>query len=109
MFPESGMQSNFLNEFYVMDVILNRRVAPSTAASGGGDAVCRAQLYVPDNEALDADNQFRVVILFLPQCGVFYYSCDFHAGDAGLQGMLRTYDISWLCLHRSESERYFPS
>ena len=28
MFPESGMQSNFLNEFYVMDAILNRRVAP---------------------------------------------------------------------------------
>jgi hypothetical protein len=30
MFPESGMQSNFLNEFYVMDVIVNRRSAPLT-------------------------------------------------------------------------------
>jgi hypothetical protein len=45
MFPESGLQSEFLNEFYVMDVILNR--APSPAAStdvggvaGGGGVDC---------------------------------------------------------------------
>ena len=31
MFPELGLQSEFINEFYVMDVILNR--APSLAAS----------------------------------------------------------------------------
>ena len=33
MFPESGLQSEFLNEFYIMDVILNR--APSPAVSTG--------------------------------------------------------------------------
>ena len=44
MFSISGMQSNFLNEFYIiMDVILNRRVAPLTAALDGGDAICCAQ------------------------------------------------------------------
>ena len=109
MFPESGMQSNFLNEFYVMDVILNRWAAPLTAVSGGGDAVCRAQSYVPEDESPDADYQFRAVILFLPQCGVFYCSRDCHAGDAGLPGTLRAYDASWLRLHRSESEKYLPS
>ena len=109
MFPESGMQSNFLNEFYVMDVILNRWAAPLTAVSGGGDAVCRAQSYVPEDESPDADYQFRAVILFLPQCGVFYCSRDRHAGDAGLPGTLRAYDASWLRLHRSESEKYLPS
>ena len=28
MFPESGTESEFLNEFYVMDVILNRALKP---------------------------------------------------------------------------------
>ncbi|KAI2513045.1 hypothetical protein MHU86_1336 [Fragilaria crotonensis] len=109
MFPESGMQSNFLNEFYVMDVIVNRRSAPLTAASGGGHAVCHAQSYIPDDGAPDGDYQFRAVILFLPQCGVFYCSRDRHAGDAGLQGTLRAYDMSWLRLVRTESEHCLPS
>ncbi len=109
MFPESGMQSNFLNEFYVMDVIANRRSAPLTAASGGGHAVCHAQSYIPDDGAPDGDYQFRAVILFLPQCGVFYCSRDRHAGDAGLQGTLRAYDMSWLRLVRTESEHCLPS
>ena len=80
MFPESGMRSNFLNEFYVMDVILNRQVAPLTAVSKGGNDVCLAQSYVPEDEAPDSDYRFRAVILFLPQCGVFYCSRDCHVG-----------------------------
>ena len=38
MFPESGLQSEFLDEFYVMDVILNRAPLPaaSTCIWGGG-------------------------------------------------------------------------
>jgi hypothetical protein len=108
MFPESGMQSNFLNEFYAMDVIVNRRSAPSTATSGGGHAVCHAQSYIPDDGAPDGDYQFRAVILFLPQCGVFYCSRDRHAGDAGLQGTLRAYDMSWLRMVRTESEHCLP-
>ena len=36
MFPESGLQSEFLNEFYVMDVILNRLLRrPRQRAFGG--------------------------------------------------------------------------
>jgi hypothetical protein len=92
-----------------MNVILNRQAAPSTSLSGGGDAICCAQLYVPEDEALDADYQFRVVIFFLPQCGVFYCSRDCHAGDAGLQGTLRAFDVRLLRLRRSESERHSPS
>ena len=109
MFPESGSQSNYLGEFYVMDVVLNRRSAPSTTVSGCGNDICYAQSYVPEDEAPEADDKFRAVILFLPQCGVFYCSRDCHAGDAGLAGTLRAYDMSWLRLHRSESERYSPS
>jgi hypothetical protein len=109
MFPESGSQLNYLSEFYVMDVILNRRAAPLTAVSGCGNDICHTQSYVPEDEAPEADEKFRAVILFLPQCGVFYCSRDCHAGDAGLPGTLRAYDMSWLRLHRSESERYSPS
>ena len=92
-----------------MDVILNRRAAPLTAVSGCGNDICHAQSYVPEDEAPEADDKFRAVILFLPQCGVFYCSRDCHAGDAGLTGTLRAYDMSWLRLHRSESEGYSPS
>ena len=53
------MQSNYMDEFYVMDVILNRRAAPLTAVSGGGNAVCHAQSYVPEDGAPDGDYQFR--------------------------------------------------
>ena len=55
MFPESGSQSNYLSEFYIMDVILNRGAAPLTAVSGCGNDVCRAQSYVPEDEAPEAD------------------------------------------------------
>jgi hypothetical protein len=81
MFPESGLQSEFLNEFYVMDVILNR--APSPAAStgvggvagGGGGADCDVVRHVlscdPDDDDPRMDYKYRAAILFLPQCGVF--------------------------------------
>jgi hypothetical protein len=35
MFPESGLQSEFLDEFYVMDVILNRAPSPAVLTGGG--------------------------------------------------------------------------
>ena len=81
MFPESGLQSEFLNEFYVMDVILNR--APSPAAStdvggvafGGGvdcDVVRHVLLCDPDDDDPRMDYKYRAAILFLHQCGVFY-------------------------------------
>jgi hypothetical protein len=45
LFPESGLQSEFLNEFYVMDVILNRAPLPAASngvggVAGGGGADC---------------------------------------------------------------------
>ena len=113
MFPESGLQSEFLNEFYVMDVILNR--APSPAAStdvggvafGGGvdcDVVRHVLLCDPDDDDPRMDYKYRAAILFLPQCGVFYCHRDRHVGDAGVQGTLRAYDMSWLRLRREVLE-----
>ena len=113
MFPESGLQSEFLNEFYIMDVILNR--APSPAAStgvgvvvGGGGADCNVVCHVlscdPEDDDPGMDYKYRAAILFLPQCGVFYCHWERHVGDAGVLGTLRAYDMSWLRLRREVSE-----
>jgi hypothetical protein len=34
MFPGSGLQSEFLNDFYIMDVILNRAPSPAVVLTG---------------------------------------------------------------------------
>ncbi len=38
MFPESGLQSEFLNEIYMMDVILDRAPLPAALTGIGGVA-----------------------------------------------------------------------
>ncbi|KAI2512011.1 hypothetical protein MHU86_2299 [Fragilaria crotonensis] len=125
MFPESGLQSEFLNEFYVMDVILNRAPSPAVLTgggkggrSGGGgrrshcddcDAVRHALSRKPEDIGPGMDHFYRAAILFLPQCGVFYCHRDRHVGDAGVPGTLRAYDMSWLRLQRTEgTEHDFP-
>ena len=84
MFPFSRMESCFLSEIYIMDVILNRSpvmteasaVLPTKKAAssvvGGEDDV----LLVRSNHEDDLDDKndfkFRTMIIFFPQCGVFY-------------------------------------
>lgn len=122
MFPESGLQSEFLNEFYVMDVVLNRAPSPAVmnadgegVKSGGGrssDAVRPVLLCnPPEDVGPGMDHLYRAAILFLPQCGVFYCHRDRHVGDAGVPGALRAYDMSWLRLQREEgtTQYDFPS
>jgi hypothetical protein len=114
MFPESGLQSEFLNEFYVMDVILNRAPSPAAStgvggAAGGGGADCDVVRHVlscdPEDDDPPMDYKYRAAILFLPQCGVFYcHHRDRHLGDAGVPGTLRAYDMSWLRLRREALE-----
>ncbi|KAI2492624.1 hypothetical protein MHU86_21938 [Fragilaria crotonensis] len=123
MFPESGLQSEFLNEFYVMDVILNRAPSPATlsngcgkAGSGGGqssdvnfDEVRHVLSRKPEDVGPEMDYFYRAAVLFLPQCGVFYCHRDRHVGDAGV-GHVRAYDMSWLRLRRAEgTSDDFPS
>ena len=126
MFPESGLQSEFLNEFYVMDVVLNRAPSPAVLTcdgkgvkSGCGrssgdncDAVRPVLSCNPEDVGPGMDYLYRAAILFLPQCGVFYCHRDRHIGDAGVPGTLRAYDMSWLRLQREEkgaTEYNFPS
>jgi hypothetical protein len=110
MFPEARIESEFLNEFYVMDVILNR--APSSAAVTGApsdhgkqpvvdcDVVRPFRLYRPDDALPEKDYCYRAAILFLPQCGVFYCHRERRRGDVGVPGSFIAHDMSWLRLQR---------
>jgi hypothetical protein len=108
MFPSSGMMSCFLNEIYVMDVILNR--APCSeepalksakkAATGDEDDVVLVRSYCEDDLHDDNDYKFRTMILFLPQCGVFYCARERRHEDVGVAGTLVALDMSWLRLRR---------
>ncbi|KAI2509976.1 hypothetical protein MHU86_4402 [Fragilaria crotonensis] len=112
MFPEARIESEFLNKFYIMDVILNR--APSSAAVTGVqapsdhrkqpvvdcDVVRPLRLYQPDDALPEKDYCYRAAILFLPQCGVFYCHRERRRGDAGVPGSFIAHDMSWLRLQR---------
>jgi hypothetical protein len=116
MFRESGIQSEFMNEFYIMDVIINR--APSPAVTGNAktegkddcqsadvdfDVVPQTMLYSPDDNGPGKDYLYRgAAILFLSQCAVFYCHRERCSGDVGLPGRLIAHDASWLCLQKDE-------
>ena len=114
MFPASGLQSEFLDEFYIMDVILNRAPSPAVVSTGDGeggggqssdvdfDAVRPVLSCKPEDVGPERDYFYRAVILFLPQSGFFYCHWDRHVGDAGVLGTLRAHDMSWLRLRREE-------
>ena len=86
MFRESGTVSDSLDEFYLMDVILNRcpydrdgdevgdddgAPPPSLKEGKAEDRVRLVRSYNPEDKADKNDHKFRAMILFLPQCGVF--------------------------------------
>jgi hypothetical protein len=97
MLPEPRIQSGFLNEFYVMDVILNRDPSPAVTGDfkkrkkGDGTStdvdfivVCPFMAYEPGDSDPEKDYLYRAVILILPQCGVFYCHREHRCGDAGV-------------------------
>jgi hypothetical protein len=116
MFTESGIHSEFLNEFYVMDVILNRAVSVNADVKSGKeegkptgvdcDVVRPVLSYEPEHQGPEWDYLYRAVILFLPQCGVFYCDRERRRGDVGLPGTLVAHDMSWLRLQRNAGGSY---
>ena len=108
MFPKSRIESEFLNEFYVMDVVLNR--APKAAATGGDgetdcDVVRPVMSYKPEDLGAERDYFYRAAILFLPQCSKFYCHRERRKGDVGVPGTFTAHDMSWLRLQRKVTER----
>lgn len=111
MFPDSGTVSEFLDEFYVMDVILNRcphggdGIAPPPSEADGGepeDHVRFVRSYKPEDMMSMNDHKFRAMILFLPQSGVFYCARERRDECVGMAKTLIPLDMSWLRLERRE-------
>jgi hypothetical protein len=100
MFPMSRMQSEYLNDFYILDVILNRRPSPLPGDSLDPEVVRPFLSYEPGDEGEEKDYLFRAAILFLPQCGVFYCHRDRRRGDVGVSNTFIAHDMSWLRLQR---------
>jgi hypothetical protein len=114
MFPESWIESEFLNEFYIMDIILNRAPSPEvtgkyrergTKNHGGSpdvncDVVRPVVSYKPEDLGAEKDFLYRTAILFLPQCGVFYCQRERRRGDTGVPGTFTAHSMSWLRLQR---------
>jgi hypothetical protein len=116
MFPGSRTESEFLNEFFILDVVLNR--APPPAVTGDNkkgekdygkpakidyDEVRPVVCYEPEHLGLEIDYLYRAAILFLSQCGAFYCPRERRRGDVGVLGTLTAQDMSWLCLQRDVS------
>ena len=89
-----------------MDVILNRAsFVKSNAVGGGDDDVLLVRSY-QDEDMLDKnDFKFRTMILFLPQCGVFYCARERRKEDDGVPRTHVALDMSWLRLKRSTDNK----
>ena len=109
MFRESGAVSEFLDEFYLMDVILNRcpyrdgdEASPSLEEGEVDDCVRLVRSYKPEDEADKNDYKFRAMVLFLPQSGVFYCARERRDECVGVPKTLIPLDMSWLRLERKD-------
>ena len=73
----------------------------SLVVGGGEDDVLLVRSYHEDD--LDDKNncKFRTMILFLPQCGMFYCARERRSEEVGVAKTHVTLDMSWLRLERS--------
>ena len=97
-----------------MDVILNRsplvktepgaklptKRAPSSVG-GVEDDVLLVRSYQEDDLNDENNFKFRTMILFLPQCGVFYCAREHRKEDVGVAKTHVALDTRWLRLERS--------
>jgi hypothetical protein len=106
MFHESHVKhlpGESVCEVFFMDVVLNRAIVPTTSEiNKNGNDVRVMRCFKPDDLDDSVDYQFRALIAFIPNAGVFYCSCDRRRADAGVEKTLVPHDMSWLRLHRSE-------
>ena len=101
MFPKSRIESEYMNEFYIMDVVLNRALTPAGFGDPPpADVVQPFRSYQPDDILPEKDYCYRAAILFLPQCGMFYCHRERRRGDVGVPGTFIAHDMSRLRLQR---------
>ena len=66
------------------------------------DCIVLMQLFCPEDDDDKNDYKFRAMILFLPQCGVFYCARERRDEEVGLSNTLIPLDMSWLQLQSEE-------
>ena len=105
MFPasaiQSGMQLGFMNEFHIMDVILNRCFSPEDVCNVtevDPDEVAMVRAYKAEDILDGKDYKYHAKILFLPQAGIFYCSREQCRANVGVEKSLIDIDMSWLRL-----------
>ena len=97
MFPSHKMRDN-LSEFFLMDVILNRRIVPprnNNVAEPDPDSVVMAQAYGDGDLVDDVDFKYRTLVAFLPGAGVFYCAREQRRSDVGCNKAHIQLDASW--------------
>ena len=98
MFPSSGQEYTSLSEVYVLDVILNRSSVSHLPVKD--DDIVLVRSYHEDDLDDANDYKFRTMILFLPQCGVFYCARERRSDEVGVSKTRVALDMSWLRLGR---------
>jgi hypothetical protein len=88
-----------LSEFFLMDVILNRRIVASRndddVAEPDPDSVVMVRAYGDDDLVDDVDFKYRTLVAFLPRAGVFYCARERRRSEVGCNKAHIQLDASW--------------
>ncbi|KAI2508886.1 hypothetical protein MHU86_5496 [Fragilaria crotonensis] len=103
----AGASVDFVQKVYLMDVILNRSMSPSSSpapSAGEGvlidpDIVAVMRCFEDDDLMDSVDFKFRTCLAFIPDAGIFYCARERHHPDSGVDNTLIPLDMSWLRLH----------
>ncbi|KAI2499759.1 hypothetical protein MHU86_14702 [Fragilaria crotonensis] len=103
----AGTSVDFVQKVYLMDVILNRSMSPSSSPAplaGEGvlvdpDIVAVMRCFEDDDLMDSVDFKFRTCLAFIPDAGIFYCARERHHPDSGVDNTLIPLDMSWLRLH----------
>jgi hypothetical protein len=80
----------------------DRAPPPSLEEGEEEDCVRLVRSNKPEDDADKKDYKFRAVVLFLPQCGVFYCARERREDCVGVPKSLVPLDMSWIRLEREE-------
>jgi hypothetical protein len=98
MFPGPGMRDD-LSEFFLMGVILNRRIVASRndddVAEPDPDSVVMVRAYGDDDLVDDVDFKYRTLVAFLPSAGVFYCARERRRSEVRCNKAHIELDASW--------------
>ena len=121
MFPEhnAGAETSihFVQKIYLMDVILNRSMSPSSCPPPSAheavlidpDIVAVMRCFEDDDLMDGVDFKFRTCLAFIPDAGVFYCARERRHPDSGVDNTLIPLDMSWLrlhCCHHQDGSRF---